>query len=138
MFVGKSSDTYEAAMEQFKAAARILKEKTIFAWINTDVEENKLIMRFFGLSKKDTPTIRLYSLKNKYKPELTEIKTEALVDFVKDFFDNKIKPFLLTQDLPVGWDAQSVKVLVGKNFDQIARDTTKNVLVEFYGPLCGK
>ena len=134
LFASKKSDAYETIMGQFKEAAKSYKGRTIFVLIDTDVDENDRVMEFFGLKKDDAPTIRLISLgaeMTKYKPDFTEIKSEALIKFVQDFFDKKIKPHLLTQDVPADWDAQPVKVLVGKNFDQVARDTTKTVLVEF-------
>jgi protein disulfide-isomerase A1 len=73
----------------------------------------------------------------KYKPASDELSAEVLKQFVQDFLDGKLKQHLLSQDVPEDWNAEPVKVLVADNFDSVALDTTKDVLVEFYAPWCG-
>jgi len=140
LFASKKSADLEDRLEQFREAAKQFRGKVIFVLIDTDVDENERVLEFFGLKKEDAPTVRLISLGTdmvKYKPESTDFTAAMLTQFVQDFFDKKIKPHLLTQEIPADWNDKPVKVLVGKNFETVARDPTKTVLVEFYAPWCG-
>lgn len=140
LFASKKSSGFESLLTEFKTAAKAFKGKSIFVLIDTEVDENERILEFFGMKKEDSPQIRLISLGAdmiKYKPESNDLTAKVIQSFVQDFFDNKLKPHLLSQEIPDDWDAKPVKTLVGKNFEQVARDKSKTVLVEFYAPWCG-
>lgn len=83
----------------------------------------------------EVPTMSVYLLcvqdMSKYMPESNDLTEEAVGSFVSEYLDGKLKPFLMSEDVPEDWDAKPVKVLVGKNFDEVARNPEKNVLVEF-------
>lgn len=97
------------------------------------------MVEFLGVRKEDPAQIRLVTLVDelvKYKPDNQEISTGAILSFVDDFLAGKLKPSLLSQELPSDWNSKPVKVLVAKNFNQVARDPKKTVLVAFYAPWC--
>jgi len=141
LFISKESAEFAGTVEEFKIAAKDFKGKVLFIYIDIDNEDNERILEFFSLTKDDCPTIRLINLSDdmtKFKPEVgMEIKSGQIKQFVEDFLANKLKPFLNSEEVPEDWDAAPVKVLVGKNFHEVALDPSKNVLVEFYAPWCG-
>lgn len=61
---------------------------------------------------------------------------ESLRDWAAGVKSGKYKYVPKSEPIPESNNGP-VKVLVGKNWDEIVNDATKNVFVEFYAPWCG-
>merc|ERR1719422_2018719 len=140
LFVSASAEDYSAKVEIAKGIAKDHKGEMLFVTINTDEEDHKRIMEFFGLEESELPSMRIIKLEedmSKFKPESTELSEENIRAFVKQYLAGELKPHLMSEEIPEDWDKEPVKVLVGKNFEEVAMNVEKDVLVEFYAPWCG-
>lgn len=94
-----------------------------FLGVNVDAEPKFMMITFAN------EDVQKYSLDG-------ENTVANLLKFVKDVQGGAIQPTLKSEEVPAAND-EPVKVVVGKTFEEIVLDDTKDVLVEFYAPWCG-
>jgi len=139
LFAAKSGADYDKIMADYTEAAKGFKGKLLFVLVDCDVEDNKRVMEFFGITDENCPAMRVINMEKnmaKYAPEKDDLSKDAIVGFVQGVLDGTIERHLKSEEIPDNSE-NAVKVVVGKNFDTLVKDPTKNVLVEFYAPWCG-
>merc|ERR1712112_728041 len=140
MFVSAKAEGYDEKLAMGREQAKKNKGKMLFVTVNTDEEDHKRILEFFGIVDSELPTFRAIRLGEemaKFKPEDDKFDADNVKAFVADFLEGKLNQHLMSEEVPEDWDKEGVKVLVGKNFHEVAMNTEKDVLVEFYAPWCG-
>lgn len=139
-FLSVKADSHADDVGLLKSLATENKGKMLFVTINTDEDDHKRILEFFGITEAELPTFRAIKLGEdmaKFKPEDDTIELENMKAFVAKFLAGELKQHLMSEEIPEDWDKEGVKVLVGKNFHEVAMNAEKDVLVEFYAPWCG-
>ena len=91
-----------------------------------------------GLKEEQLPAVYILQatqklIKYEFEGEITE---ESLISFYEEFQQGVLIPASKSEPIPEE-NNQPVKKIVGKNFEQIVKDPTKDVLVKFYAPWCG-
>ncbi|XP_019504364.1 PREDICTED: protein disulfide-isomerase A2 isoform X3 [Hipposideros armiger] len=100
---------------------------------------NDHVLQYFGMMAEEAPTLRFINMETtkKYTPvDSGPVTAASVTAFCHAVLGGKVKPYLLSQEVPPDWDQRPVKTLVGKNFEQVAFDETKNVFIKFYAPWC--
>ncbi|KAG9467467.1 hypothetical protein GDO78_014894 [Eleutherodactylus coqui] len=132
LFINKTVEDQLLLLENFRQTAPDFKGTVLFVVIDSN-GPHAGVLEYFGLTNEDIPTIRFINIEKvtKFAFNAEKITAETVRAFCQGVLDGKIKQNLLSEEVPEDWDKKPVKVLVGKNFEEVAYDETKNVFVEF-------
>jgi len=139
LFAAKSASDFNDNLEAFTASAKANRGKVLYVHIDCDKSDNGRILEFFGLKEEECPDVRIIEMgksMQKYKPPTEDLTEEAFSAFVAGVLDGSIVRHLMSEEIPED-NTAPVTIIVGKNFESIAKDANKAVLVEFYAPWCG-
>ena len=136
LFAG--TEEYETIRPAYEEAAKSFKGRIIFVLVDlANREVAAPVLDFFSLTGANTKLIGFVpedgGLKFGYDGDFS---TDSLKDFAEKFVSKKLEPFYKSEEIPEPND-EPVKVVVGKSFDDIVLDDSKDVLLEVYAPWCG-
>ncbi|KAI3934318.1 hypothetical protein MKW92_003058 [Papaver armeniacum] len=131
-----SSDSVKFIPE-FEEAARFFKGKIIFIYVELDSEDvGVALSAFFGVNGRGLMVIAYTGTEDAKKYMFVgEVTLDNIKAFGKDFLEGKLPPFYKSDPIPEIND-RDVKIVVGKNFDEIVLDESKDVLLEIHAPWC--
>ncbi|XP_057699393.1 protein disulfide-isomerase A2 [Corythoichthys intestinalis] len=137
LFINSTVEGHNALVDKVRIIAKSYKGKMLFITIDVSAELS-FVLDFFGVSAAEAPTARIMNMGTgkKFKVDSSDLLS-GLPSLCQEVLDGTAKPYYRSQDVPEDWNKEPVKVLVGKNFESVALDPTKNVFVEFYAPWCG-
>lgn len=129
-------DKVEESRPMMTKIAKKLGSSMSVTWTNTD-EFKKVLENMFGVTEFPKIVVQLKAGDKKnfiYDGEMTE---EAILAFVEKAKSGEIKPHLKSEPVPEEPQEDPVKVVVGKNLEEMVFTADKDVLLEVYAPWCG-
>lgn len=85
------------------------------------------------------PSLMFYAKTNgkkfKYDMKPANLKMDIIGKWLTDALTGKIDPYYKSEDIPEPNDG-NVTIVVGKNFEKIVMDETRDAFVMFYDPSC--
>lgn len=126
----------------FAEASKAFKGKILFVKSGATEGIQQKLAEFVGVTKDMLPTLRVIApndagiKKFMYEQDINALTVDAIGAWVDDFKNGKLSPFLKSEEIPETQEGP-VHVVVGKSFEQVVMDPSKDVLVKYYAPWCG-
>ena len=120
-----------------KIAKKLADEKVGVNFAISNAEEFRHELNEFGIDdiKKEAKYVLARGPADEKYRMLEDFTFEVLEDFARKVASGDLEQYIKSQPIPE--QTGDVKVVVGKNFNDIVNDNTKDVLIEFYAPWCG-
>ncbi|KAF8621650.1 hypothetical protein AX15_007667 [Amanita polypyramis BW_CC] len=137
LFLDPTSEKKEELIEAIRPVAKKYKSKLNFVWI--DAVQYGDHGKALNLGEQKWPAFVIQELTKQLKYPLDqskEVTVETVSELVQLYVEGKIEPTLKSEPIPESQD-EPVYVIVGKNFEQIVLDDSKDVFIEFYATWCG-
>ncbi|BBN10896.1 protein disulfide-isomerase A1 [Marchantia polymorpha subsp. ruderalis] len=131
-------DELERVLPEFKVVSKAFTGKMVFVHVDLgDTEQAPGITEFFGIPSDKPAVVAFESHENGRKFLMEgEINVENMKTFADGFLKEKLRPHLKSDPIPESNDGP-VKIVVGKNLDDIVLDETTDCFLEIYAPWCG-
>ncbi|KIP03072.1 hypothetical protein PHLGIDRAFT_95218 [Phlebiopsis gigantea 11061_1 CR5-6] len=137
LFLDPTDENKDEYINLVKPIAAKYKGKLNFVWI--DAVQFGDHAKALNLQEAKWPSFVVQDLSNQLKypfDQSAELTESSIGKLVEAYLDGKLEPSLKSQPIPAE-QTESVWELVGKQFDEVVFDDSKDVFVEFYAPWCG-
>jgi protein disulfide-isomerase A1 len=132
LFVDPTDPKLEEHLELVRPIAKEHKSKMNFVWI--DAVQFGDHAKALNLAEPKWPSFVIQDLSKQLKypfDQSSDVTHEGLKEHVSQYVSGKLEPQLKSQPIPETQD-EPVYELVGKSFDDVVFDDSKDVFVEFY------
>jgi protein disulfide-isomerase A1 len=123
------------AQNTFETMAPLLEDNYIMAVCYADVGYGRSFAPWANAYEKDIPAFRVLQPLGQGHPHKFiykgPIDHEAMLDFIGDFHEKRLKPWVKSEPVPIEQTGPVTKV-VGENFQHMVVNNKKDVLVMFY------
>ncbi|KAJ7068313.1 thioredoxin-like domain-containing protein, partial [Mycena amicta] len=137
LFLDPTHESKDIAIEAIKPVASKYKSKVNFVWI--DAIKFGDHAKALNLAEVKWPSFVIQDLAKQLKypfDQSKDVEAASIEAHVSTYLDGKLEPSLKSQPIPAE-QLENVYDLVGKEFEKVVFDDSKDVFVEFYASWCG-
>nr|PNR44122.1 hypothetical protein PHYPA_016506 [Physcomitrium patens] len=137
-FLFAGTEEYAEIRFMYEEAAKFSKGQITFVFVDlANHMYASFYLDYFSLSGEKTKLVGYVegACGSKFGYE-GDFSLESVKEFSGKLLENKLNPYFKSEDIPEKND-EPVKVVVGKSFDNIVLDESKDVLLHFYYPWYG-